>query len=401
MKQENKENIYRNIRRGLYVQVAEGENKSRIRLILASLTILLVASALLFTATLIETGRTNQYSYFFGETEQKVNEELVFIGTEQMIDMNALATYLNLEKSSLFSEMSFKSGITQTSFTDGSNVAVVNGNDFVMSTGAVIKNGYCMIPISAAKSLINGLTIEVSDNKTTVTHDGRSVYMITTNPDVTYVTDVSAYMPYIKSKNAYIYVLANKQNPIGKDFVPDNLTEIPEKYRKSEPIYLNFIAEQALEAMMQDMLYLGFDDVYVTSAYRKYSYQEWLFNYYIEQEMKSGITREEAIEIVLTYSSEPGKSEHQTGLCVDFTTKSINGVVDDAFATTEVFAWLRDNAWKYGFVLRYPEDKVAITGYSYESWHYRFVGLEVASIMHQTGLCYEEYLEAYNTGENK
>lgn len=401
MKQENKENIYRNIRRGLYVQVAEGENKSRIRLILASLAILLVASALLFTATLIETGRTNQYSYFFGETEQKVNEELVFIGTEQMIDMNALATYLNLEKSSLFSEMSFKSGITQTSFTDGSNVAVVNGNDFVMSTGAVIKNGYCMIPISAAKSLINGLTIEVSDNKTTVTHDGRSVYMITTNPDVTYVTDVSAYMPYIKSKNAYIYVLANKQNPLGKDFVPDNLTEIPEKYRKSEPIYLNFIAEQALEAMMQDMLHLGFDDVYVTSAYRKYSYQEWLFNYYIEQEMKSGITREEAIEIVLTYSSEPGKSEHQTGLCVDFTTKSINGVVDDAFATTEVFAWLRDNAWKYGFVLRYPEDKVAITGYSYESWHYRFVGLEVASIMHQTGLCYEEYLEAYNTGENK
>ena len=401
MKQENKENIYKKIRRGLYVQVAEGEQKSRVRLILTSFAVLLLASTLLFTATLIETSRTKQYSYFFGETEQKINEELVLNGTEQMIDINALASYLKLEKSSLFSEMSFQAGMTQVSFTDGSSVAVVNGYEFLMSADAVIKNGYCMIPISAAKSLINGLTIEVSDNKTTVTHDGRSVYMTISNPDVTYVTDVSAYLPYINSKDSFIYVLANKQNPLGKDFVPENLTVIPEIYRKDESISLSFVAEQALEAMMKDMFYLGFEDVYVTSAYRTYKYQEWLFNYYIEQEMRSGISREEAIEIVLTYSSEPGKSEHQTGLCVDFTTKSIGGVVDDVFATTEVFAWLRENAWKYGFVLRYPEDKVDITGYAYESWHYRFVGFEVASIMHQTGLCYEEYLEAYNTGESK
>jgi D-alanyl-D-alanine carboxypeptidase len=80
---------------------------------------------------------------------------------------------------------------------------------------------------------------------------------------------------------------------------------------------------------------------------------------------------------------------------VDFTTNSIGGAVDDVFETTEAFSWLKENSWKYGFVLRYPEEKENITGYVYESWHYRFVGLEVASIMHQTGLCYEEYLEVF------
>ena len=121
---------------------------------------------------------------------------------------------------------------------------------------------------------------------------------------------------------------------------------------------------------------------------------------YVEDEMESGLSYDAAVQKVMTYSSEPGKSEHQTGLCVDFTTKSIGGVVDDNFETTAVFSWLKNNAWKYGFILRYAEDKEEITGYTYESWHYRFVGVEKASIIHQTGICYEEYLEIFeNQGE--
>jgi D-alanyl-D-alanine carboxypeptidase len=159
--------------------------------------------------------------------------------------------------------------------------------------------------------------------------------------------------------------------------------------------------------MMNDMFVLGFDDIFVTSAYRRYVDQETLFEGYISKEMQRNpaLSREEAKEIVLTYSSEPGKSEHQTGLCVDFMTPAMRelenygheGAYSDdiGFAETDAFLWLIENSWKYGFILRYPEDKVAITGYSYESWHYRFVGLETAAVIHQTGLCYEEYLETF------
>ena len=150
--------------------------------------------------------------------------------------------------------------------------------------------------------------------------------------------------------------------------------------------------------MMEDMFASGIDDIYVTSAYRNHNYQTMLFEMYIENEMQNGYTYEQAVERANKYSARPEHSEHRTGLCVDFTTRGIYGVVDDAFEGTEAFEWLIQNSWKYGFVLRYPEDKTDITGYQYESWHYRFVGLEKASIMYQTGLCYEEYLATF---ENK
>ena len=77
-----------------------------------------------------------------------------------------------------------------------------------------------------------------------------------------------------------------------------------------------------------------------------------------------------------------------------FMTRSMNSL-DNSFENTEAFAWLKENSWKYGFVLRYATEKESKTGYVYESWHYRFVGFEAASIMYQTGLCYEEYLEIF------
>ena len=139
----------------------------------------------------------------------------------------------------------------------------------------------------------------------------------------------------------------------------------------------------------------GITDAYVQSAYRTYSYQKGLFNNYVNTEMANGLSYDEAVEKANKYSARPEFSEHRTGLCLDFTTSSIGGVVDDIFETTDAFRWLVENSWKYGFILRYPKDKYDIVQYQYESWHYRFVGLEVASIMHQTGLCYEEYLDTF------
>ena len=95
---------------------------------------------------------------------------------------------------------------------------------------------------------------------------------------------------------------------------------------------------------------------------------------------------------ISTYSSLPGESEHQTGLCVDFTTESIGGKVENTFEQTDAFTWLSMNAYKFGFILRYPQSKVDVTQYNYESWHYRFVGREAATEIYFSGMCLEEYL---------
>ena len=399
MKNEKQISPYNKIRQKLYVTVEKNEKSDRYRYIACALGILLLASVLFFVATLMETSKSNEkYVYYYGEMEQKLSSELALSNNVQLVDMNSLADYCNIEKSSFFSQAVFKINGTEVSFENGSDVARVNGITVKMPSEALIKSGFCLVPLQTVKEILFGITISTDGKQTTFAKTGKDMYLLAIAPEVDYVTDVSEYLDYINSKDEYIFTLANKQNALGENFPEDkdSLIEIPEKYRKSSVIYLYYVAEGALEAMMEDMFAEGLNDVYVTSAYRSYAYQNTLFNMYVEQEMASGLSYEKAREKVLTYSSEPGKSEHQTGLCVDFTTKSIGGVVDESFETTAAFDWLVENSWKYGFILRYPEDKVDITGYSYESWHYRFVGLEIASIIHQTGLSYEEYIQNFN-----
>jgi len=193
-------------------------------------------------------------------------------------------------------------------------------------------------------------------------------------------------------------MLVNKTTMLGDSFAPKSLSMLD----SALTIYggekqLESGAAMALTAMMAEMRAAGFDDVYVTSAYRTYSYQAALFNTYINQEMTADptLTYEQAKAKVLTYSAEPGSSEHQSGLCVDFITSTMTDL-DETFATYPVYRWLQENAHKFGFILRYPQDKVEITGYSYEPWHYRFVGQTAAAEIFLAEQCLEEYLESGN-----
>jgi D-alanyl-D-alanine carboxypeptidase len=101
------------------------------------------------------------------------------------------------------------------------------------------------------------------------------------------------------------------------------------------------------------------------------------------------------------YIARPGQSEHQTGLAVDISTVSRQCYLDECFADTSDGQWLFENSYKYGFILRYPEDKVALTGYQYEPWHYRYVGIDLATALYNSNLTLDEawpYLEtALNT----
>lgn len=139
--------------------------------------------------------------------------------------------------------------------------------------------------------------------------------------------------------------------------------------------YARAAAASAIVSMQQD----SGPDVWIISAsgYRSYATQTAVYNNYASQYGQASAD---------TFSARPGYSEHQTGLAMDFSP------IDIAFAGTAQFSWLQANAYKYGFVLRYPEGKSDITGYTYEPWHWRYVGSDVATDMHDRGITtLEEY----------
>jgi len=202
-------------------------------------------------------------------------------------------------------------------------------------------------------------------------------------------------------------VLVNKENAVGADYLPEGLVDIDTAYTTGgKSIQLNETALKALIEMLDAMKEDGITNVSITSAYRTYEYQKKLFDGYIAAESAAHPTwsDEKVREQVLTYSAAPGTSEHQTGLCVDLFTNEMEGLYnygeetpknpwDKGFAETAAYEWLCENAHKYGFILRFPENKTDVTGYSYESWHYRYVGVDHATEIHEKDLTLEEYLD--------
>lgn len=121
----------------------------------------------------------------------------------------------------------------------------------------------------------------------------------------------------------------------------------------------------------------------VWSPFRSYGDQRVLF-----QNQVNRVNGDEAL--AATVVARPGTSEHNTGLCADF------NMADDAFESTPMYNWMVENAENYGFILRYPKDKTDITGVIYESWHWRFVGINTAKEMNQLQMTLEEYVEYKN-----
>lgn len=115
----------------------------------------------------------------------------------------------------------------------------------------------------------------------------------------------------------------------------------------------------------------------IVSGYRSYERQKDTFNYWCNRD---------GYEAAVMYSAKPGHSEHQTGLAIDVTS------IESDYADTEEGRWLAENCYKYGFIIRYPKNKTDITGYIYEPWHIRYLGKSTARLVHDSGLCLEEFL---------
>lgn len=177
-------------------------------------------------------------------------------------------------------------------------------------------------------------------------------------------------------------VLVNKQKNLSSDAIPSDLVEVS-VLRTANAKWIKDITNQQLTAMFKDATADGIT-LRVVSAYRSFDYQIQLFDRYAARN---------GIEAANTYSALPGQSEHQTGLVVDVDDGTSNYTLKQSFDQTAAFAWLDANAHHYGFILRYPNGKEAITGYLYEPWHYRYIGdINAATYIHDNNLTLEEYL---------
>ncbi len=176
-------------------------------------------------------------------------------------------------------------------------------------------------------------------------------------------------------------VLVNKHNQLPSGFKQNNLVNMDRKYTVSDgKQYL--LEREAYEKFVQmaDAARKEGISIRAISAYRTEDYQRRLYNKKIKTTGKLNADN---------YSARPGFSEHQTGLAVDINSTKTS------FEHTAVFKWLQKHAHEYGYILRYPKDKKWITGYEYEPWHYRYVGIEAAKIIHQEGSTYEQYYAKY------
>lgn len=181
--------------------------------------------------------------------------------------------------------------------------------------------------------------------------------------------------------NGWELILVNDKNYIPDGYEVDLLT-LSNGNRVDRRIY------PELQQMFDDMRREGHKPK-VVSGYRSESEQANILEEKCQEYMNQGFGRIVAKEKALDWVAEPGASEHQLGIAVD--------INPDYTVSKGVgfYEWLSENAHKYGFINRYPADKVEITGISNERWHYRYVGKEVAEIMYEENLCLEEYIEIY------
>ena len=189
--------------------------------------------------------------------------------------------------------------------------------------------------------------------------------------DKPFYTDVVVIKDYLEET-----VLVNKYRALPKTYEPHDLVELPiskgyKLRRAPADSFLNLITA----AKSDGITLLPY------SAYRSYEYQELLYDKYALEDGKT---------LADTYSARAGHSEHQTGLAVDVTNdEDINSLDDSSIK------WLEDNSSKYGFIIRYPNNKINITGYMYEEWHLRFIGVYHAAKIKELDITYDEYYDMY------
>lgn len=180
-----------------------------------------------------------------------------------------------------------------------------------------------------------------------------------------------------------IWKLVNKSHSLPLDYIPENIS-IPDVATRTD----NTIEGRSVRNDIADDLKKMFNEastysyqLMVGSAYRPASVQQSIYDYAVSVD---------GFETASKFVAVPGHSEHQSALAVDITTVSRTCYIDACFADTSDGQWLAQNSYRFGFILRYPKGKEDITGYNYEPWHFRYVGVDLATALYQSNLTLEE-----------
>ena len=200
------------------------------------------------------------------------------------------------------------------------------------------------------------------------------------NPLIGLSSNKNTYSTTQNIETSTYLMLVNKENPLGLKYEPKNLTKVNIDFLSDsadEEKYMDKEAAMSIEELFKTAKSEGINLI-GTSAYRSYKTQVKIMNKNI---------KEKGLDYANNYVALPGKSEHQTGLAIDVTNEA------RCFDKTSLEAqWLANNAYRFGFILRYPEGKENITGYNYEPWHVRYVGKEAAKEIYDKNITLEEYL---------
>lgn len=228
--------------------------------------------------------------------------------------------------------------------SDNNAVAIVNRYGNVTA----VSEGTCTVTVRSADNRELFANVAVKVTASTKAPAGTGTSSGVTSP--TYINGI---------------LVVNKTYPLPADYDPG-------------------VDDGAYAALMEMFSAASSDGIslWVASGYRSYATQKWLYANYVSMYGTAAAD---------TFSARAGHSEHQTGLAFDL------NLVDDSFAYTPAGKWIAENSWKYGFVIRYPKDKEALTGYKYEPWHVRYFGKDVSAALYESGLCLEEYLGISST----
>lgn len=238
-----------------------------------------------------------------------------------------------------------------------------------------------LVKSKAPKTPETGTTPAISEQTTTAPRSSDTGAPPQTAPSgETLPTDPSTEAPETEpapEDESWKLLLVNADHPLPEDFTVQ-LKQLRNGHAVDERIY------PELQQMFDDARAAGIYPL-INESFRTAERQQQIMDKYIAKYEAQGMSHAAAVEKALTVVAVPGTSEHQLGLALDI-------IAEYDSDSTATWNWLRDNAWRYGFILRYPADKEEITGITYEPWHFRYVGVPTAQEITESGLCLEEYL---------
>ena len=323
---------------------------------------------------------------YFGFIKDYQKEHLIKIGynTEEINSIRKKLSDVEIEKLYKYDYLSFLVDLVNTNDYKSENllsyinyIDKIDGDYNLDNVVYLVNNG---INYSYSEKLVN-----IVKNKYFI-KSRLDRYMQYDNNDIdNIITNVNSNLDYefytnMQSTNIEkgILMIVNKYYSLSKDYSSE-LVIMDKKYSNYNGSQLNAVAYEAFKKLVDDAEELGYH-IRNNSAYRSYETQENLYN---DSKKNNGITYADK------WSARAGHSEHQTGFALDVGVQTAYAV--GRFESSREFTWMKENSYKYGFILRYPKGKEYITGYSYEPWHYRYVGVEVATYIYNNNITFEEY----------